>query len=114
MGAAGVNQGYGTYDDSDNEGEDKADDSTENAFSDKAVRQGFIRKVYGILTIQLLMTFGIIMLFVHVEKIRDYVKTHSWMYWTGFATTLTCMIAMSCCDAIRPGFILVQCICAVV
>ena len=76
-------------------------------FSDKAIRRGFIRKVYGILSLQLMVTFGIIMLFVHVEKIRDYVKTHSWMYWTGFATTLTCMIAMSCCDAIRPGLILV-------
>lgn len=35
-------------------------------FNDKAIRQGFIRKVYGILTLQLLVTFGVISIFTLV------------------------------------------------
>merc|ERR1712180_25912 len=39
-------------------------------FSDKAVRRGFIRKVYSIISIQLLLTMGVCMLFKEVEAIR--------------------------------------------
>lgn len=34
----------------------------ENAFSDKAIRQGFIRKVYSLLCCQLLITFTFIII----------------------------------------------------
>ena len=54
-------------------------------FSDKAIRRGFIRKVYGILSLQLIVTFGIIMLFTHVEGLRLYARRNKWMWWTGFA-----------------------------
>lgn len=37
-----------------------------NAFSDKVVRIGFIRKVYLIVTAQLIFTFGIVSIFVVV------------------------------------------------
>lgn len=35
----------------------------DNAFSDKSIRQGFIRKVYSILSLQLLISFGSVILF---------------------------------------------------
>lgn len=35
----------------------------DNAFGDKAVRRGFIRKVYSILCIQLFISFGSVILF---------------------------------------------------
>lgn len=70
-------------------------------FSEKAIRRGFIRKVYGILSLQLIVTFGIIMLFTHVEGLRLYARRNKWMYWTGFATTMVCMIAMVCCESAR-------------
>ena len=35
----------------------------DNAFSDKAVRRGFIRKVYSILCVQLFLSFGSVLLF---------------------------------------------------
>ena len=50
-----------------------------DAFSDKAVRQRFIRKVYGILTCQLALTFGIIMIFTHVESIRQFAQDNRWL-----------------------------------
>ena len=37
---------------------------------DAVLRQGFIRKVYGILTAQLVLTFGMIFLFVFVEPVK--------------------------------------------
>ena len=61
-------------------------------FSDKAIRRGFIRKVYGILSLQLMVTLGIIMLFTHVEGLRLYARRNRWMYWTGFATTMVSVI----------------------
>ena len=39
-------------------------------FSEQSVRLGFIKKVYGILTIQLLVTAGIVALFILVEPIK--------------------------------------------
>ena len=62
-------------------------------FSDKAIRRGFIRKVYGILSLQLMVTFGIIMLFTHVEGLRQYAKDNRrWMFWTGFGITFVSVI----------------------
>ena len=61
-------------------------------FSDKAIRRGFIRKVYGILSLQLFVTFGIIMLFTHVEGLREYAKVNRWMLWTGFGITMVSVI----------------------
>jgi len=70
-------------------------------FSDKAIRRGFIKKVYGILSLQLLLTFGIIMAFTHVGGLREYARRNQWMYWTGFGVTMVCMIAMVCCESAR-------------
>ena len=38
-----------------------------------AARHGFIRKVYSILTLQLLITFGVIAAFTYVVPLRDYI-----------------------------------------
>jgi len=70
-------------------------------FSDKAVRRGFIRKVYGILMIQLLLTGGIIGAFMGIESLRLYTMRNQWIYWTAFGVMLVCMIAMVCCEGAR-------------
>lgn len=44
--------------------------SSAMAFSEQSVRLGFVKKVYGILTIQLLVTAGIVALFIFVEPIK--------------------------------------------
>jgi FtsH-binding integral membrane protein len=41
-------------------------DFHDNAFSEKAIRQGFIRKVYSILSVQFIMTIGVALLFANV------------------------------------------------
>ncbi|XP_054287324.1 protein lifeguard 1-like [Macrosteles quadrilineatus] len=42
-------------------------------FSEKAIRQRFIRKVYGILTLQFLIYFGFASIFMYVEPMRQLV-----------------------------------------
>jgi len=98
--APGGNAMSGGYD-SDVEGGVFAGGTGGGGFGEKAVRRGFIRKVYGILTIQLLVTFGIIMMFTHVQSMRLYAQRNQWMYWTGFGVTMVCMIAMVCCESAR-------------
>jgi len=53
------------------------------AFSDKAVRRGFIKKVYGILTVQLAVTAGILLFFMYgIVPMECDGSTHtpSWEY----------------------------------
>lgn len=52
------------------EGNSSGQPSGALAFSEQSVRLGFIKKVYGILTIQLLVTAGIVALFILVEPIK--------------------------------------------
>jgi len=71
------------------------------SFSDKAVRRGFIRKVYGILMLQLILTGGIIGAFMGIKPLRLYTMENQWIYWCAFGVMLVCMIAMVCCEGAR-------------
>ena len=46
---------------------------------DQAVRHGFIRKVYGILIVQLLLTFGIVAIFSYIDAVQVYAMNNSWL-----------------------------------
>jgi protein lifeguard len=67
------------------------------AFMDKHIRAGFIRKVYGILTVQLLVTFGITCIFVFSNSVKQYVQTHAGVYYAALGLNFAFMIAMACC-----------------
>jgi len=71
------------------------------SFSDKAVRRGFIKKVYGILMLQLILTGGIIAAFMGIEPLRLYTQKNQWIYFTSFGVMMVCMIAMVCCEGAR-------------
>ena len=64
---------------------------------DVNVRHGFIRKVYGILTVQLLVTFGMVSLFSFQEDIQAYVTTETWPLYTALAVSFASLIAIVCC-----------------
>jgi len=70
-------------------------------FDDKAIRRGFIRKVYGILMLQLLLTGAIIATFLYVHPVRLYVQRNMWVYFTSMGIMLVCLIAMACCESVR-------------
>lgn len=73
---------------------------------EQQIRNGFIRKVFGILGIQLLVTFGIIALFSLNETVRSYVDVspgvgaeggHPWVIILASFVALACIITLSCC-----------------
>lgn len=73
-------------------------------FSDKTIRRGFIRKVFSILMLQLLVTFGIICLFQFCEPVGDYVKTNQWVWITAMVLTFVFIIILACCSNVRRKY----------
>lgn len=72
-----------------------------NAFEDKAIRRGFIRKVYGILSIQLLVTSAFIALFVLHEGVKMWTYRNSWTLWVAMAVTIVLVLVLACCEGPR-------------
>ena len=73
---------------------------------DVQVRHGFVRKVFGILSMQLLMTFGWVLLVSNNSGLRNYHATHTWPLFLGLSLSLGSMIGMICfVDLVRshPG-----------
>jgi len=77
-----------------------------DAFSDKVIRRGFMRKVYSILSLQLLLTTAVAGLFF-IHPIREYASTNGfWMIYLAFIPSFICLIALTCCEGVRrksPG-----------
>ncbi|XP_071945176.1 protein lifeguard 1-like [Antedon mediterranea] len=70
-------------------------------FSDQDIRKSFIRKVYGILCAQLLLTIGIMSIFTFSEGVKKYAFENSWPFWVAFAVTFVIIIVLSCCPDTR-------------
>ncbi|XP_015119928.1 protein lifeguard 1 [Diachasma alloeum] len=70
-------------------------------FSEKTIRNGFIRKVYSILMVQLSITVAMIAWFMYHAPTRRYVQTHPPLFWTAFALTIVLIICMACCTNVR-------------
>jgi len=77
-----------------------------DAFSDKVIRRGFMRKVYSILSLQLLLATAVAGLFF-IHPIREYASTNGfWMIYLAFIPSFICLIALTCCEGVRrksPG-----------
>ncbi|XP_048116598.1 protein lifeguard 2-like [Alosa alosa] len=74
----------------------------ENCFSDASIRRGFVRKVYFTLTIQLLITVGIICAFLYWNDLKIWtLKTYWFTLATGSATLVIIMVLGFCGDIRR-------------
>ena len=71
------------------------EDNTVSSISDKA-RIGFIRKVYCILSTQLLMTATAVLLSAISESYRYFLITHTWLFYVAFVVSLCSLYALSC------------------
>lgn len=69
-----------------------------NGLVTKDNRIQFIRKVYGIITVQLLFTFGIVCVFVFVDSVKNFAKTETglWFYLASYIIFIVLLIIMSC------------------
>jgi len=97
--AANSSQGSGASQD-DSMASDGGDQGL-SGFSDKAIRRGFIRKVYGILLCQLVLTGAIIAVFMKVDPVRLYVRRNMWIFYAALVATIVCIISMVCCTSVR-------------
>ncbi|XP_076661603.1 glutamate NMDA receptor-associated protein 1 lifeguard [Halictus rubicundus] len=70
-------------------------------FTDESIRKGFIRKVYSILMCQLLITVGMIALFLYHRPTKLWVQHHLEIFWICFAVTIILIICMTCCTSVR-------------
>lgn len=69
--------------------------------TERALRMGFVRKVYGILFCQLAVTAATIFTFIYVDSVRDYVYENSWVMWTSFGLYIFSVMAIICCGDLR-------------
>lgn len=74
---------------------------TWTGFSDRAIRQAFIRKVYAILLVQLAFTLGVISIFIFVDKVKRFVKENMYIYTISYVCFLAVYIALVCCGNLR-------------
>lgn len=65
------------------------------------MRRAFIQKVYFILSLQLLVTLGIISAFVLNEELQDYIAEQPHLLIAAFVITFITMIALACCPSVR-------------
>lgn len=54
---------------------------TTYSWDDQKVRRLFIRKVYAILLVQLLVTLAVVALFTFCDAVKDYVQANPGWYW---------------------------------
>ncbi|CAH8540710.1 hypothetical protein MS3_00005002 [Schistosoma haematobium] len=73
-------------------------------YSDKYVRHAFIRKVYLILTAQLLVTSAFVCVFLFSSPVKKWVSKNSWFYYLSYATFLCTYIALVCCPSVRRRY----------
>jgi len=84
-GPAGDDGGYGGF---------------SNSFSEKSIRLGFIRKVYSILSVQLIVTMAIIGIFT-IESVQRFTAANSWLWILALVIMVVSLITLACCDSVR-------------
>ncbi|XP_039745381.1 protein lifeguard 4-like [Pararge aegeria] len=62
--------------------------------ADREIRLGFIRKVYGLLTIQLLATVSIAAVFLLVKPVQGFIHENNWMVFIAFILSMVTLFAL--------------------
>ncbi|XP_036371867.1 glutamate receptor, ionotropic, N-methyl D-aspartate-associated protein 1a (glutamate binding) [Megalops cyprinoides] len=74
---------------------------TSSGFEDKTIRQAFIRKVFMVLTVQLMVTFSFVAVFTFVDDAKMFVRRNPWTYYVSYAIFFIALIVLSCCGDFR-------------
>lgn len=65
--------------------------------ADVPTRQAFVRKVYTILSIQLLITFGFVALFTFSDSAKAFVQQNDALFFAAQGVSIFLIIVLSCC-----------------
>ncbi|KAH0510652.1 Protein lifeguard 2 [Microtus ochrogaster] len=74
------------------------------SWDDQKVRRLFIRKVYTILLVQLLVTLAVVALFTFCDVVKDYVQANPGWYWASYAVFFATYLTLACCSGPRRHF----------
>ncbi|XP_044143981.1 protein lifeguard 2 [Bufo gargarizans] len=77
---------------------------TSMSWEDDRVRRSFIRKVYSILSLQLLVTVAIVALFTFSDPVKEYVQENPGWYWASYAVFFITYLVLACCTGPRRHF----------
>ncbi|XP_048848441.1 glutamate receptor, ionotropic, N-methyl D-aspartate-associated protein 1a (glutamate binding) isoform X1 [Brienomyrus brachyistius] len=77
------------------------EDFTDSKWEDKSIRQAFIRKVFLVLTVQLIVTFSFVAVFTFVDDVKMFVRANSWTYYVSYGVFFVSLIVLSCCGEFR-------------
>eukprot|EP00445_Apocalathium_hangoei_P053302 CAMPEP_0204057612 /NCGR_PEP_ID=MMETSP0360-20130528/134421_1 /ASSEMBLY_ACC=CAM_ASM_000342 /TAXON_ID=268821 /ORGANISM="Scrippsiella Hangoei, Strain SHTV-5" /LENGTH=256 /DNA_ID=CAMNT_0051005101 /DNA_START=36 /DNA_END=804 /DNA_ORIENTATION=- len=69
-----------------------------------AIRRGFVRKVYGVLSMQLLVTFVVASYVYAGGQNSDWLRSHEWLLWVSVFATFASICLMSCCEQVARTY----------
>ncbi|XP_067837775.1 protein lifeguard 1-like [Heptranchias perlo] len=72
-----------------------------HTLDDQTVRRHFIRKVFVVLGMQLLFTFGLVCVFTFSADVRLYVGKTPALYYSSFGIFIFFLIVLNCCGDVR-------------
>ncbi|XP_061696003.1 protein lifeguard 1 isoform X1 [Syngnathoides biaculeatus] len=75
-----------------------------SAFEDKTVRRAFVRKVFCILTLQLVFTFSVVCVFTFSTVVRKAVQKNIWIYVSSFIIFVLVSIPLNFAKSLRRKF----------
>ncbi|XP_029361207.1 glutamate receptor, ionotropic, N-methyl D-aspartate-associated protein 1b (glutamate binding) [Echeneis naucrates] len=67
----------------------------------KTIRTAFIRKVFLVLTAQLMVTFAFVAVFTFVTEVKTFVMVNTWTYFVSYGVFLVSVCVISCCGNVR-------------
>ena len=70
------------------------------AFDDVRIRHGFIKKVYSIVSLQMLVTTIIVACVVSIDALKGFFIANFWILYLFMAGTIVVMIVLACCESV--------------
>lgn len=73
-------------------------------FSDRSIRNAFVRKVFILVTVMLLVVAVMTAIPFMNPDTKNFVRGSMAMYWTGYGTFLVTYLVLVCCESVRRSF----------
>ncbi|XP_069815522.1 protein lifeguard 2-like isoform X2 [Dendropsophus ebraccatus] len=67
----------------------------------QGIRVAFIRKVYMTLTVQLVITFGLVFMFTFWKTLRSWTRQNPYLLYALIPSTFVLIMVLACCDSAR-------------
>lgn len=75
-----------------------------DGFSDKAIRMGFIRKVYSILSVMLIVWSSIVLFFNLKDGTKMWIAQNRGIVWVSLGVSIVSLLVLACCGSVRRKF----------